>query len=73
MPPPLPHAPGMKRVVAMAELRRKDGIAKSLYYVWPKEFIEAGKRRLANKAACQSAQDQLAKRQPPKCSANKSR
>jgi transposase len=26
---------------------RREGIAESLYYSWSKEFLEAGKRRLA--------------------------
>ena len=43
-PPPMHHAPGMMHVVAIAELCRKEGIAQSLYYVWSKEFMEAGKR-----------------------------
>ena len=30
---------------------RKEGIAQSLYYTWSKEFIEAGKRRLAGDTA----------------------
>ena len=32
---------------SIAELCRKEGIAQSLYYTWSKEFMEAGKRRLA--------------------------
>jgi len=28
--------PGMRRVVAIAELCRKEGIAQSLYYTWSK-------------------------------------
>ena len=43
-PPPMHHAPGMMHVVAIAELCRKEGIAQSLYYVWSKEFMEAGRR-----------------------------
>jgi len=31
----------------IAELCRREGIAESLYYTWSKEFLEAGKRRLA--------------------------
>ena len=31
----------------IAELCRREGIAESLYYSWSKEFLEAGKRRLA--------------------------
>lgn len=30
-----------------AELCRREGIAQSLYYSWSKEFLEAGKKRLA--------------------------
>jgi transposase len=29
----------------------KEGIAQSLYYTWSKEFMEAGKRRLAGDTA----------------------
>ena len=46
-PPSLPHAPGMRRVVAIAELCRREGIAQGVYYKWSKDFMEAGKRRLA--------------------------
>jgi transposase-like protein len=31
---------------SIAELCRREGIAESLYYVWSKEFMEAGKKRL---------------------------
>jgi transposase len=30
-----------------AELCRKEGINQNLYYRWSKEFLEAGKKRLA--------------------------
>jgi hypothetical protein len=36
---------------ASAELCGKEGKAQSLYYTWSKEFIEAGKRRLAGDTA----------------------
>ncbi len=36
---------------SIAELCRREGIAESLYYAWSKEFLEAGKRRLAGDAA----------------------
>ena len=32
---------------SIAELCRREGIAESLYYNWSKEFMEAGKARLA--------------------------
>ena len=31
----------------MEELCRKEGISQSLYYKWSKEFLQAGKARLA--------------------------
>ncbi len=36
---------------SIAELCRREGIAESLYYAWSKEFLEAGKRRLAGDTA----------------------
>ena len=36
---------------SIAELCRREGIAQSLYYTWSKEFMEAGKRRLAGDTA----------------------
>src|SRR5271169_5123378 len=38
---------GLRGEVSIAELCRREGIAESLYYSWSKEFLEAGKRRLA--------------------------
>lgn len=38
---------GLRGDDSIAELCRKEGIAQSLYYTWSKEFMEAGKRRLA--------------------------
>lgn len=37
---------GMKREVSVAELCRKEGISPNVYYVWVKDFMEAGKARL---------------------------
>src|SRR3954467_13516445 len=42
---------GLRGEVSIAELCRREGIAESLYYSWSKEFLEAGKRRLAGEAA----------------------
>src|SRR6202158_1474340 len=36
---------------SIAEVCRREGIAESLYYTWSKEFLEAGKRRLAGDTA----------------------
>lgn len=38
---------GLKGEGSIAELCRREGIAQSLYYSWSKEFLEAGKKRLA--------------------------
>ena len=37
----------MRGETSIAERCRKEGIAQSIYYGWSKEFLEAGKRRLA--------------------------
>jgi transposase len=42
---------GLRGEVTIAELCRREGIAESLYYGWSKEFLEAGKRRLAGDTA----------------------
>jgi transposase len=39
---------GLRGEYSIAELCRREGIAESLYYSWSKEFLEAGKRRLAS-------------------------
>ena len=38
---------GLRGEATVAELCRKEGISQSLYYSWSKEFLEAGKSRLA--------------------------
>ena len=42
---------GLKVEDSIAELCRREGIAQSLYYNWSKEFLEAGKKRLAGDTA----------------------
>jgi transposase len=42
---------GLRGEDSIAELCRKEGIAQGLYYTWSKEFLEAGKRRLAGDTA----------------------
>ena len=42
---------GLRGEYSIAELCRREGIAQSLYYSWSKEFLEAGKRRLAGDTA----------------------
>ena len=38
---------GLRGEASIAELYRRVGVAESLHYSWSKEFLEAGKRRLA--------------------------
>lgn len=38
---------GLRGEISIAELCRKEGINANLYYNWSKDFLEAGKRRLA--------------------------
>lgn len=42
---------GLRGEHSIAELCRRGGIAESLYRAWSKEFLEAGRRRLAGAAA----------------------
>src|SRR6516225_7807403 len=42
---------GLRSEESIAELCRREGIAASMYYGWSKEFLEAGKRRLAGDTA----------------------
>jgi transposase len=44
---------GLRGEDSIAELCRREGIATSLYYSWSKEFLEAGKKRLAGDTARQ--------------------
>ena len=50
---------GLRGEDSIAELSRKEGIAQSLDYVWSKEFMEAGKRRLAGDTARAATTDEV--------------
>ena len=45
---------GLRGEQSIAELCRREGIAEGLYYSWSKEFLEAGKKRLAGDTARQA-------------------
>jgi transposase len=45
---------GLRGDMSVAELCRKEGISQSLYYKWSKEFLEAGKQRLAGNTTRQA-------------------
>jgi transposase-like protein len=44
---------GLRGETSIVEVCRREGIAESMYYSWSKEFLEAGKRRLAGDTAQQ--------------------
>ena len=46
---------GLRGEESVAALCRREGIAESLYYSWSKEFLEAGKKRLAGDTARQAS------------------
>ena len=48
---------GLRGDESIAELCRREGIASSMYYGWSKEFLEAGKRRLAGDTARAATSD----------------
>jgi transposase len=50
---------GLRGEESIAALCRREGIAESLYYSWSKEFLEAGKRRLAGDTARAATTDEV--------------
>ena len=50
---------GLRGEESIAELCRREGIAQSVYYSWSKEFLEAGKRRLAGDTAWVATSDEV--------------
>ena len=50
---------GLRGEISIAELCRREGIAEGLYYSWSKEFLEAGKRRLAGDTARAATSDEV--------------
>src|SRR5918998_4967558 len=50
---------GLRGEASIAELCRREGIASSMYYGWSKEFLEAGKRRLAGDTARAATSDEV--------------
>ena len=50
---------GLRGEDSIAELCRKEGIAQNLYYRWSKEFLEAGKKRLAGDTAREATSDEV--------------
>jgi transposase len=50
---------GLRGEDSIAELCRREGIATSMYYGWSKEFLEAGKKRLAGDTARAATSDEV--------------
>jgi transposase len=50
---------GLRGEESIAALCRREGIAESLYYSWSKEFLEAGKKRLAGDTARQATSGEV--------------
>jgi transposase len=50
---------GLRGEDSVAELYRKEGINQNLYYRWSKEFLEAGKKRLAGHTAREATSDEV--------------
>ena len=49
---------GLRGEDSIAELCRREGIVENLYYRWSKEFLEAGKKRLAGDTARAATSDE---------------
>ena len=50
---------GVRGEESIAELCRREEIAASMYYGWSKEFLDAGKRRLAGDTARAATSDEV--------------
>jgi transposase len=50
---------GLRGESTIAELCRREGINQNLYYKWSKEFLEAGKQRLAGNTKRQATSDEV--------------
>jgi len=50
---------GVRGEESIAELCRREGIASSMYYGWSKEFLDAGKRRLAGDTTRAATSDEV--------------
>ena len=50
---------GLRGEDSIAELCRREGIVRNLYYRWSKDFLEAGKKRLAGDSARAATSDEV--------------
>ena len=56
---PIVALEGLRGEDSIAELCRREGIVENLYYRWSKEFLEAGKKRLAGDTARAATSDEV--------------
>jgi len=50
---------GLRGEISIAELCRREGINSNLYYRWSKDFLEAGKKRLAGDTVREANTDEV--------------
>ncbi len=50
---------GLRGEDSIAELCRREGINSNVYYLWSKEFLEAGKKRLSGDTAREATSDEV--------------
>jgi transposase len=50
---------GLRGEYSIAELCRREGINSNLYYRWSKDFLEAGKKRLAGDTVREASSDEV--------------
>ena len=50
---------GLRGEMSIAELCRREGLAESMYYKWSKDFLEAGKQRLAGDLVREASSDEV--------------
>ena len=50
---------GLRGEESVAALCRKEGINQNVYYRWSKDFLEAGKKRLAGDAVREATSDEV--------------
>ena len=50
---------GLRGEDSIAELCRREGISQGVYYKWSKDFMEAGKKRLAGDTAREAKTDEV--------------
>ena len=50
---------GLRGEDSIAEARRREGISQGAYYKWSKDFMEAGKKRLAGDTGRAASTDEV--------------